>query len=265
MNKRQIAFKGSFSNGAEHTDYLTIHDNYQGTRRAAVVVDKHAMYTPADIDALIAALREARDALAGDAARPRDDGAVVLDEKPRILSSEEWDYLARRATPTAKQPDAPRSNAAAAVMLGDKLADKLEALDAAPSRATDDAPVTPDEMTRLRQDVLEKQAIVDELMAQPNPMGAECETRSAATVRLTRAQREALEQIIDRGGWLPKYRISGEAPAFRDIRNSQLANREFRYDMEGYAITDAGRTALAAAQRETDDARDATHDGGGEQ
>ena len=81
------------------------------------------------------------------------------------------------------------------------------------------------------------------------------------TTRLTRAQREALEQIIDHGGWLPKYRISGEAPAFRDIRNSQLANREFRYDMEGYAITDAGRAALAAAQRET---RDDARDGGGE-
>ena len=70
--KRQITFRGSFSDGAEYTDYLTVHDNYQGTRKAAVVVDNHAMYTPADIAALIAALREARDALR--AAEARDGG-----------------------------------------------------------------------------------------------------------------------------------------------------------------------------------------------
>jgi len=74
--KRQISFKGSFSNGAEHTSHLTVTDNYQGTQRAAVVVDKHAMYTPADIDALIAALREARNALAEPV---RETGVVAVD------------------------------------------------------------------------------------------------------------------------------------------------------------------------------------------
>lgn len=257
MNKRQIAFKGSFSNGAEHTDYLTIHDNYQGTRRAAVVVDKHAMYTPADIDALIAALRSARDALAGDAAlglaTPQDDADADWRAWDAEMATPEGQAkLARLAADAAPAPMLQQADEIHA-RLKQEVEDGLRA--EAAYNAYYDAPAAPQRETATMADM------VMSFPADNPPFMRSDETRRAAPVRLTRAQLGLLHHLSRfKDGWT-KWSFgdyeSWVEPALRTLADSgmiQVMSRSDAYTK--WTLTDAGRTALAAAQRETDDARD---------
>lgn len=154
----------------------------------------------ADEEKAIAALREARDALAGD--EERDWQA--------------WD--AELATPNGQA----------------KLV-RLAARDAARDDIPDDA--------------------------YNGPTGTpERETRSAAPVRLTRAQRKTLEHVSrHEGGWTQTRAAVSVDGALAELSALGYIEATQTSEYREWTLTPLGRAALAAAQRETgDEARNGT-------